>query len=90
MLITIQQNCPDCTEDEILSLDITGHDALIWCIVKTLCYCWNLRIANRKVNVNSWVAFLIADYRLMIQARSRQDSFTSDVGRILNGISIDI
>ena len=90
LLITIQKNCPDCTEDEILSLDIAGHDALIWCIVKTLCYCWNLRIANRRVNVNSWIAFLIADHRLMIQARSRQDSFTSDVGRILNGISIDI
>ena len=88
LLKIIQQQCPNSTEDEILNLDIAVDEALMWCIVKTLHYCWSNRIANKTVNVNRWIALLMADFRLM-HPRSRHDTFTSDVGRILNDINID-
>ena len=61
----VNRNVPNATAEEIVRLQFSDNEALVWIIVKTLHYCWNQRKLGKRSDVGKCKADLIADCNLM-------------------------
>ena len=63
----LQLKSPGCTVHDMLRLQISGDDALLWFVIKTLFFCWSQRMTRKRADQSKCISFLLADLRLLIE-----------------------
>ena len=87
-LLNVVQRFAPVNEEQILKFIFPDNEALTWIVGKTLHYCWLKRTSSMRADLNSCLAFLGAETRILKE--TKHSDIAKEIAVIINPLAFQL